>query len=55
MVSSAVTSNALPKDTNAVYFVLTSADVTASPTSFPSSTNGFAVVYPNGIEKLKAK
>jgi hypothetical protein len=29
VVSSAITSNALPKDTNGVYFVLTSADVTA--------------------------
>lgn len=30
IVSSAITSGALPKDTNGVYFVLTSADVTAS-------------------------
>jgi Phosphate-induced protein 1 conserved region len=30
VVSNAITSNALPKDPNAVYFVLTSADVTAS-------------------------
>jgi hypothetical protein len=30
VVSSAITSGALPKDTNGVYFVLTSADVTAS-------------------------
>jgi hypothetical protein len=30
VVSSAITSGRLPKDTNAVYFVLTSADVTAS-------------------------
>jgi hypothetical protein len=30
VVSSAITSSRLPKDTNAVYFVLTSADVTAS-------------------------
>jgi hypothetical protein len=30
VVSSAITSNRLPKDTNALYFVLTSSDVTAS-------------------------
>jgi hypothetical protein len=30
VVSSAITTNKLPKDTNAVYFVLTSADVTAN-------------------------
>jgi hypothetical protein len=30
VVSNAISTNALPKDTNAVYFVLTSADVTAS-------------------------
>jgi hypothetical protein len=37
VVSSAITSGALPKDTNAVYFVLTSADVNA--------TSGFCTQY----------
>jgi len=37
IVSDAISSNALPKDTNGVYFVLTSADVTAS--------SGFCTVY----------
>ena len=37
VVSSAITSGKLPKDTNAVYFVLTSADVTA--------TSGFCTQY----------
>src|SRR6185369_15372112 len=37
VVSNAITSGKLPKDTNAVYFVLTSADVTA--------TSGFCTQY----------
>jgi len=37
IVSDAITSNSLPKDTNAVYFVLTSADVNA--------TSGFCTQY----------
>lgn len=37
VVSNAITSNALPKDTNGVYFVLTSADVNA--------TSGFCTQY----------
>src|SRR5204863_1145194 len=37
VLSSAITSGKLPKDTNAVYFVLTSADVTA--------TSGFCTQY----------